>query len=75
MTGPLPETKRGNKYILAICDNFTKHVKVFSMKGQTAKEVAEKCLEYSMIFGVPEAVLTDQGTYFTSHVVESLSDL
>ena len=41
MAGPLPETPRGNKYILAMCDHFTKHVKVFPMKGQTVKEVAE----------------------------------
>ena len=42
------------------------------MKGQTAKKVAEKCLEYCMIFGIPESLLTDQGTKFTSQVVESL---
>ena len=43
--------------------------------GQTAKEVAEKCLEYCMIFGIPEAILTDQGTDFTSQVVESMWEL
>ena len=37
---------RDVKNILAICDHFIKHVKVFRMKGQTAKEVAEKCLDY-----------------------------
>ena len=37
-----------------------------------AKEVAEKCLEYFMIFVIPEAVHTDQGTKFTSKVIESL---
>ena len=30
MAGPLPETLRGNKHILAMCDRFTKHIKVFS---------------------------------------------
>ena len=29
MAGPLPETPRGNKHILAMCDHFTKQVKVF----------------------------------------------
>ena len=42
MSGPLPETPRGHKHILAICDHFTKHVKVFQMKRQTDKKVAEK---------------------------------
>ena len=51
MAGPLPETLRGNKHILAMCDRFTKHIKVFPMKGQTAKEVSEKkCFEYCMIY-------------------------
>ena len=42
------------------------------MKTQTALEVAEKCLEYCLTFGIPESVLTDQGTNFTSQVIESL---
>ena len=29
MAWPLPETPRGNKHILAMCDHFTKHVKIF----------------------------------------------
>ena len=45
------------------------------MKGQTAKEVAEKCMEHCMTFGIPETILTDQGTNFTSQVVESLWEM
>ena len=75
MSGPLKEKPRGNKNILAICDHLTKHVKVFPLKGQTAKEVAEKCLEYCMTFGIPEAILTNQVTNFTSQVVENLWEL
>ena len=36
------------------------------------REVAEKCLEYCLTFGIPESVLTDQDTNFTSQVIESL---
>ena len=36
MAGPLPITKEGHKYILEICDHFTKNIKVFPMKTQTA---------------------------------------
>ena len=72
MAGPLPITREGHKYILAICDHFTKHIKVFPMKTQTALEVAEKCLDYCLTFGIPESVLTDQGSNFTSQIVESL---
>ena len=67
-----PSTKGGYKYILAICEHFKKHIKVFPMKTQTALEVAERCLEYCLTFGILEAVLTDQGSNFTSQVIESL---
>ena len=55
-----------------MCDHFTKHIKFFPMKTQTALEVAEKCMDYCLTFGIPESVLTDQGSNFTSQVIESL---
>ena len=42
------------------------------MKTQTPLEIAERCLKYCLTFGIPEAVLTDQGSNFTSQVIESL---
>ena len=72
MAGPLPETPRGNRFMLAICDHFTKFTKTYAMRGQTAEEVAEKCVDFCLTFGIPEAVLTDRGTNFTSQVIESL---
>ena len=75
MAGTLPETPRGDKHILAMCDHLTKHVKIFPMKGKTAQEVAEKCMDNCMTFGIPDAVRTDKGTNFTSQVVESMWEL
>ena len=72
MAGPLPTTKRGNKYILVICDHFTKFVQAYALRGMTAEEVAEDAIKYCLIFGIPEAVLTDRGTNFTSQLIESL---
>ena len=40
MAGPLPQTKGSCKYILAMCDHFTKHIKVFPIKTITSIEVA-----------------------------------
>ena len=42
------------------------------MKTQTALEVAAKCLDYCLTFGIRESVLTDQGSNFTSQIIESL---
>ena len=42
------------------------------MKGQTAEEVAEKCVDFCLTYGIPEAILSDRGTNFTSQVIVSL---
>ena len=42
------------------------------MKGQRAKEVAKKCTKYWRKFGIPEVILTNQGTNVTNQGVESL---
>ncbi len=41
ITGPLPTTKLRNKYILVICDHFTKWVKFYALKDITASTVAK----------------------------------
>ncbi len=40
--GPLPETPRGNKYVLVLTDLFTKYVEVLPVPNQTAEGL---CLE------------------------------
>ena len=59
-------------HIGKICDHLTKQIKIFPMKTHTALEVAERCLEYCLMFGIPDVVLTDQGSNFTSKVIEIL---
>ena len=53
--GPLPETSRGNKYILVIADYFTKWSEAYPIPNMEAITVA-KCLvnEFICRFGVPE---------------------
>ncbi len=35
LSGPYPETERGNKYILTFIDHFTKYVEQFAIPEQT----------------------------------------
>ena len=72
ITGPLPETKDKNKYILAICDHFTKYTVLYAMPDQTAETVASKIVDFAMTFGLPESILSDQGTNFQSQQLECL---
>ena len=39
--GPLPETKRGNRYVSVIADYFTKWIEAFPMPIMEAHTVAE----------------------------------
>ncbi|KAL5516359.1 hypothetical protein EMCRGX_G001657 [Ephydatia muelleri] len=74
--GPLPETSRGNKYILVIADYFTKWSEGYPIPNMEAITVA-KCLvnEFICRFGVPEQLHSDQGRNFESKVIKNICDL
>ncbi|KAL5479133.1 hypothetical protein EMCRGX_G022617 [Ephydatia muelleri] len=74
--GPLPETSRGNKYILVIADYFTTWSEAYPIPNMEAITVA-KCLvnEFICRFGVPEQLHSDQGRNFESKVIKNICDL
>ena len=45
LVGPLPQSDRGNLYILVICDYFTKYVEAFALPDQQADTVATAFIE------------------------------
>ena len=60
--GPLPTTARGNKYVLAVGDYFTKWTEAYPMTDSEATTVARLLVnEFICRFGVPEQLHTDQG--------------
>jgi len=61
-TGPLPETKSGNKYILVAIDHYSKWCEAKAVADHGAKTAA-RFLEDDIIYkyGVPKIVLTDNG--------------
>jgi hypothetical protein len=62
ITGPLPETKSGNKYILVVVDHYSKWCETKAVADHGANIIA-KFLEDDVICrcGVPKFVLTDNG--------------
>lgn len=66
--GPLPRSKGGFTYLLVTVDAFSKFVHVHPMRVATAKGVI-RFLEQSifMVFGVPQRVVSDNGSQFISH--------
>lgn len=74
--GPLPETPRGNKYILVVTDHFTSWVEIFPVPDQTAVTCAEKILnEVIARFGCPFEMLSDQGRNYESRIFAELCSL
>ena len=73
--GPVKKSVRGNKYMLVNVDQYSKWVDIFPMPDQEAKTVAEKFVYFVADHGVPESVLTDQGTNFQSQFMEELYEI
>lgn len=65
--GPLTRSKSGNIFLLVIQDVFTKYALIHPVRTATSKEVV-KYLENRvfMSFGVPEVIISDNGSHFKS---------
>jgi hypothetical protein len=65
--GPLPKTKQGNRFVLVMCDRFSKLVQTVALPSQT-KEVTSRVLveRWVAVYGIPEVILTDNGSNFAS---------
>ncbi len=66
IVGPLPRTQRGNQYILTICDYATRYPEAIPLPS-----VRELLLLFTRV-GVPEEVLTDQGTNLMSSLLDEI---
>jgi transposase InsO family protein len=74
--GPLPETRSGNKYILTMCDMFSKWPEAVALPDQSAESVAKAVMSRIITtHGVPEKILTDQGRNFESQLIAELCQL
>lgn len=72
--GPFPPSgKARNTCLLVVTDVFTKFVLIQPFKQATASTLV-KFLEQSifLLFGVPQTILTDNGSQFTSNLFKSL---
>ena len=70
VVGPLPCSSNGNRFILVVCDYATRYPEAVPMKSVDAASVAEELLKIFSRVGVPQEILTDQGTNFTSQLLQ-----
>jgi len=66
--GPLPQTPRGNKYILVTMDQFSKLTNLFVLRNQKLDAIMDALqIEYFPRNGVPTEILTDNGGQFVTN--------
>ena len=75
IVGPLPKSNRGNRYILVICDYATRYPKAIALRSIAAEDIAEELAVLFSRVGIPNEILTDQGSNFTSKLLQELYKL
>ncbi|CAK9834636.1 Retrovirus-related Pol polyprotein from transposon 412 [Anthophora retusa] len=74
VVGPLPTTPSGNQYILTMQDLLTKYSLAVPLKSLATTETADAFINTLICrFGTPKAILTDQGTNFTSALMRAVA--
>ena len=61
LLGPLPESAKGNRYVIVVGDYFSRWMEALPIPNQEASTVAEKLVdEVFLRFSPPEQLHTDQ---------------
>lgn len=72
IVGPLERSSAGHQYILVISDYATRYPEAFPLRSITTPKVINALVQLFSRVGIPEEILTDQGTNFTSRLMKLL---
>lgn len=75
IVGPLPRSRSGKKYMLVICDYATRYPEAISLRSIDAETIAEELAKFFARVGIPQEILTDQGSNFTSRLLAEVFNL
>jgi glycerophosphoryl diester phosphodiesterase len=76
LVGPInPPSEKGHRYILTLVDYATRYPEAVPLKNIDSVTVAEALLDIYSRVGIPEEVITDQGTQFVSDYMKEFSRL
>ena len=71
--GPLPPDEDGNDHIIAIADVFSRFVELFPTKSATADDAVKCIVGWCGRYGIPNEILSDNGSEYVNHVVKELN--
>ena len=72
IVGPLPRNRSGNRYVLVICDYATRYPEAIPVWSIDAENIAEELIKLFARVGIPQSILTDQESNFTSKFLMEL---
>ena len=72
IVGPLPRSNNGNKYILTICDYATRCPDTIPILNTEANTIAKELVSVFARVGIPDEVLTDQGSNLMSSLLQEM---
>ena len=75
IVGPLPRSSLGKRYILVICDYATRYPEAIALRTIDAPTVGVELVKLFARMGVPEEILTNQGSNFTSQLLHEVYQL
>ena len=75
IVGPLPRTTKGNKYLLTMICLFTKFPAAIPLRRVDNETVLNAMMELFSTYGLPQEILTDQGSVFCSRLTRALCKL
>lgn len=76
LIGPIhPPSEKGHRYILTLVDYATRYPEAVALKNIGPASVAEALLDIYRRVGIPEEVISDQGTQFISEYVKEFTRL
>ena len=68
--GPLVKSSGGHSYILVVYEHATCFPEAFPLRTVTAPAVLRVLVQLFSRVGIPDEILTDQGTNFTSRLMQ-----
>ena len=71
--GPLKTSQNNNKYIVTICDQYSRYIVCFPTPDVTAKTIAKQFYQHFIVlYGCPRIVISDRGKAFISALFTEL---
>ena len=76
LVGPFKKSKNGYKYAITMCDRLSRYLQIVPLKNMKALTCAKAIVNrWVTNFGVPQQIISDQGTQFEGKIFDHFTDL